>query len=183
MTGSRPPKGVSAAVTWGLFAAWAANDIEELATMARWPRRARPRLEARFPGVPASVWNRMDVSQRHVNVSIALMGGIIAAASAEGARTGGRSPVFRTVLTGFGLHGLVHMAQSAGYRGYTPGVATSPTVVVPYTLWALHRLRVAGIPAGGRREAALGLALLPVATAAVHGLARVICDGRHASKG
>ncbi|WP_405688741.1 HXXEE domain-containing protein [Streptomyces sp. NBC_00057] len=158
-------------MTWGLLAAWVANDLEELATMAGWARSARPRLQERFPKVPERVWARMDLSQRDVDVAIGLMGGVVAAASADGARTGGRSPFFRTVLVGFGLHGAVHMVQSLAYRGYTPGVATAPAVVVPYSLWAVRRLKTAGIEIGGVGAAAATLALLPVAVAGVHGLA------------
>ncbi|NUO98781.1 MAG: HXXEE domain-containing protein, partial [Nonomuraea sp.] len=110
-------------MTWGLLAAWAVHDAEELATMAGWTRRARPELERRFPGVP---WERLEASQAQVNVAIGLMGGVIAGASALGARTGGRSPAFQAVLAGFGLHGVVHLAQAAAVRGYTPGAVTAP---------------------------------------------------------
>ncbi|MEV5605905.1 HXXEE domain-containing protein [Streptomyces sp. NPDC052299] len=165
-------------MTWGLLAAWAANDLEEIATMAGWHRTARPRLRKRLPWVPDRVWDRAAPSQREVNAAIGLMGVLIAAAAADGARTGGRSPFFRTVLAGFGLHGVVHLAQSAAYGGYTPGVATSPTVVIPYSLWALRRLRAADIPVGGARDAALGLALLPAAVAGAHAAARVLTRTR-----
>ncbi|WP_203601518.1 HXXEE domain-containing protein [Streptomyces sp. SID9727] len=170
--------GVSGAVTWGLLAAWAANDLEEIATMAGWLRTARPRLGKRLPRVPDRVWDRAALSQREVNTAIGLMGVLVAAAAADGARTGGRSPFFRTVLTGFGLHGAVHLAQSAAYGGYTPGVATSPTVVIPYSLWALRRLRAAGIPVGGARDTAAGLVILPVAVAGAHAVARVLARPR-----
>ncbi|MCF3102221.1 HXXEE domain-containing protein [Streptomyces roseoverticillatus] len=161
--------GVPAAVSWGLFAAWAANDIEEILTMAPWSRAAVPRLRARFPRVPDRVWSRMEVTQPHVNTAIGLMALLMAAAAADGARTRGRSAFFRTALTGFGLHGLVHMAQAAAYRGYTPGVATSPTIVIPYSIWALTHLRRAGLQPA---SPVLCLALFPVATGAVHTLAR-----------
>ncbi|MFF7725794.1 HXXEE domain-containing protein [Streptomyces sp. NPDC008001] len=160
---------VPALVSWGLFAAWAANDIEEIFTMAPWSRAAVPRLKARFPSVPDRVWSRMEVTQPHASTAIGLMALLMAAAAAEGARTRGQSVVFRTVLTGFGLHGLVHMAQAAAYRGYTPGVATSPTVVIPYSIWALTHLRRAGIPPV---SPALSLALFPVTAGAVHALAQ-----------
>ncbi|MFI1103967.1 HXXEE domain-containing protein [Streptomyces melanogenes] len=160
---------VPAGVYWGLFAAWAVNDVEELLTMAPWSRSATPRLKARFPRVPETVWNRMEVTQPQVNAAIGLMALLIAAAAADGARTQGRSAFFRTVLTGFGIHGVTHLAQSAAYRGLTPGVVTSPTVVIPYSLWALSHLRRAGLPPASRT---LGLALLPVATGTVHTLAR-----------
>ncbi|MFI9624148.1 HXXEE domain-containing protein [Streptomyces sp. NPDC052042] len=170
--------GVSKAVTWGLFAAWAANDLEELATMAGWARSARPRLKERFPKVPERVWARMELSQREVGVAIGLVGAVVAAASADGARTGGRSPFFRAALAGFGLHGFLHMVQSLAYRGYTPGVATAPTVVVPYALWAARRLRAAGIGMGGASVSAAAPALLPVVVAGAHVLARRITRPR-----
>ncbi|WP_346766086.1 HXXEE domain-containing protein [Streptomyces sp. A0642] len=43
------------------------------------------------------------------------------------------------MLVGLGLHGVAHLAQSAAYGGHAPGAAASPTVVIPYSLWALHR--------------------------------------------
>ncbi|MEU8738507.1 HXXEE domain-containing protein [Streptomyces halstedii] len=167
-------KVVSGAVAWGLFAAWAAHDAEELATMARWTAEARPRLRARFPGVPDGVWRRLDLSQREVNTAVGLMGKVVAAASAAGVRTGGRSAFFQTCVVGFGLHGVVHLAQSAAYRGYTPGVVTAPLVVIPYTVHALRRLASSGISVRGGRSAVTGTLLFPVVAAGVHIAARRI---------
>ncbi|WP_241989837.1 MULTISPECIES: HXXEE domain-containing protein [unclassified Streptomyces] len=174
--------GVSGAVSWGLLAAWAANDLEEIATMAGWLRTARPELRKRLPWLPDRVWERLDLSQREVNTAIGLMGVVVAAAAADGARTGGRSAFFRSTLAGFGLHGVVHLAQSAAYGGYTPGAATSPTVVIPYSLWAVRRLRAAGIPLGGTRSAVSGLAYLPVAVVGVHTAARLLSRRRPAGR-
>ncbi|MEW9548869.1 HXXEE domain-containing protein [Nonomuraea sp. NPDC050783] len=167
---------MTGAMTWGLLAAWAVHDAEELVTMARWLRAARPGLEERFPAVP---WRRLEVSQAHVTVAIGLMGGVMAGAAALGARTGGRSAVFRTVLAGFGAHGVGHLAQAAVARGYTPGVVTAPVVVIPFTLWAWRRLRAAGVPLdGGGRTAVAGLAALPVVLGGVHALAHVLTGRR-----
>ncbi|WP_328899662.1 MULTISPECIES: hypothetical protein [unclassified Streptomyces] len=63
--------------------------------------------------------------------------------------------------------------RSASSRSAASKIA-SPTVVIPYSLWALRRLRAAGIPVGGARETAAGLALLPVAVAGAHAAARVL---------
>jgi hypothetical protein len=165
-------KTVSGAVTWGLFAAWAVHDVEELATMARWTRTAGPQLQERFPRVPAQVWERIQVTQKDVNVAIGLMAGVVGAASVAGALTGGRSRFYRTALLGFGLHGAVHLAQSAAYRGYTPGVVTAPLVVIPYSLWAVRRLKAAGIRVDRGGSSAAGLALFPVAAVGAQTLAR-----------
>ncbi|WP_433510148.1 HXXEE domain-containing protein [Nonomuraea sp. CA-143628] len=167
--------GVPATVTWGLLAAWVAHDAEELATMSRWTREHRPELERRYPRVP---WERLEMSQRQVNVAIGLMGGVMAGASAMGARTGGRSPVFQAVLAGFGLHGVGHLAQSALARGYTPGVVTAPVVVIPFTVWAWRRLKASGVPTAGAGSALAGLAALPLVLGGVHALAHALTRPR-----
>lgn len=168
---------VPATVTWGLLAAWALHDAEELATMARWARAARPRLEERLPWVP---WERLEVSQRHVNVAIGLMGGVMAGAAALGARTDGRSPVFQAALAGFGAHGVVHLAQAAITRGYTPGVATAPVIVVPFSAWAWRRLRAAGVPVRSGRAGVAALAAFPLVLGGVHALAHALTTPRRA---
>ncbi|GAA3554291.1 hypothetical protein GCM10022419_038350 [Nonomuraea rosea] len=162
-------------VTWGLLAAWTVHDAEELATMAGWVRTARPRLESRYPRVP---WDRLEVSQRHVNVAIGLMGVAMAGASALGARTGGRSPVFQAALAGFGLHGVAHLAQSAATRGYTPGVVTAPVVVIPFSVWAWRRLRSAGVPVSSGRSGWAAVAALPALLGGVHVLAHALTRPR-----
>lgn len=164
---------VPKSVTWGLFVAWAVHDAEELVTMPGWVGRSRQRLTTRLPWVPARVWDRLDVSRTHATVAIGLMGGVLAAASFAGARTGGRSGLYQAVLTGFGWHSLTHVAQAVATGGYAPGVVTAPTVVAPFSLWARRKLRAAGIERDG---GAWSLVLLPVVLAAVHGAASRI-DG------
>ncbi|MEV1173094.1 HXXEE domain-containing protein [Nonomuraea sp. NPDC049784] len=158
---------VPSTVTWGLLAAWAVHDAEELATMAGWARKARER----WPWVP-------EVSQRHVNVAIGLMGGMVAGASALGARTGGRSPVFQAALLGFGAHGVVHLAQAAVARRYTPGVVTAPLVVIPFSVWAWRRLRAAGVPVRAGASGWAGVAAFPLAVGGVHALAHALTRPR-----
>ncbi|GAA3144822.1 hypothetical protein GCM10020001_079830 [Nonomuraea salmonea] len=66
------------------------HDAEELVTMARWTREARPLLESRFPGVP---WERLEVSQAHAATAIGLMGAVVAGAAAMGGAHGRAQPV------------------------------------------------------------------------------------------
>jgi hypothetical protein len=169
----------------GLLAAWALHDAEELATLPRWLRRNTPTLRKRFPAVPEAVWRRAEsLDGREFAVAVGLMGATVTAASAAGLATGGRSAVYRTALNGFGLHGLVHLAQSAAVRGYTPGAATSPLLVVPFTLWARGRLRRAGVLRPARpRDAALGLGFAAVATVASHAVARRVLGGGARGRG
>ncbi|MFE2164998.1 HXXEE domain-containing protein [Streptomyces sp. NPDC059447] len=174
MTGTSLP---ARAATLGLFAAWAVHDLEELATMTHWSRTRVPVLRARQPGLlPDRVWRRLETAGgREFATAVGLMGLVVAAAAADGHRTGGRSAFFQDSLNGFGLHGLVHLAQAAATRGYTPGVVTSPLLVIPFTVWARGRLRRAGVLRPTRpRDVARGLAVAGVAAFAVNAAARRI---------
>jgi len=164
--------------TWGLLGAWALHDLEELVMIPGWSRRARPRLERALPWVPSRVWDTLDVPPGHSATAIGLMGLVVAAAAADGARTNGRSGFYQTTLIGFGLHSLTHVAQSVATRGYTPGVVTAPLVVAPFSLWAWRRLRRSGVPLaqGGGSSAVLAF---PATLAAVHGLAHVLTKARN----
>ncbi|NUK27237.1 HXXEE domain-containing protein [Streptomyces lunaelactis] len=171
---------VNSVVSYGLLVAWLLHDAEELATGPRWTRENVPLLRKRFPGVPERVWREMEaVDEREFSVAVAVMGAIVASAAVVGRRSGGRSAFYQGALNGFGLHGLVHLAQSAAVRGYTPGAATSPLIVVPFTLWARGRLRRAGVLRPARaRDAAAGLALAAGATIVSHMVARRVTGGR-----
>ncbi|MFF9818286.1 HXXEE domain-containing protein [Streptomyces sp. NPDC014006] len=174
MDNSSLGENLSARVTFGLLAAWALHDLEELAAGPRWVRRSLPRLRERFPAVPERAWRGMEaVDEREFPVAVAVVGTFVAAASAAGHASGGRSAFYEAALNGFGLHGLVHMAQAAAVRGYTPGAATSPLLVVPFTLWARGRLRRAGVLRPTRpRDLAVGLATAGAVTAVAHVVAR-----------
>ncbi|MFJ8544243.1 HXXEE domain-containing protein [Streptomyces sp. NPDC093586] len=162
------------AVTLGLLAAWALHDIEELAVMPGWWRRNLPVLRERYPTVPEAVWRRAAPTEpREFAAAVGAMAVIVASASVAGRLTGGRSAFYQSVLNAFGLHGLVHLAQAGLVRGYTPGSATSPLLVVPFTLWARHRLRRAGVLRATRpRDLAVGIGLAGAAVAASHTVAR-----------
>ncbi|MFI9603852.1 HXXEE domain-containing protein [Streptomyces sp. NPDC052043] len=183
MTHTPNDQQVGPAVTFGLLAAWALHDVEELAAMRAWLRRGAPVLRERFPAVPEAVWRRLgSVDAREFAVAVAVMGTIVAAASATGRASGGRSAVYQMALNAFGLHGLVHLAQAAAVRGCTPGSATSPVLVVPFTLWARARLRRAGVLRPTRpRDLVLGLGLAGAATVASHAVARRLLGGPSAT--
>ncbi|MFD5425784.1 HXXEE domain-containing protein [Streptomyces sp. NPDC127084] len=170
----------NALVTYGLLAAWAIHDAEELITGPRWIRRNVPALRERFPGAPGGLWRIMEaVDEREFPVAVGTMAVIVTAAAAAGHRSGGRSGFYQGALTGFGLHGLVHLGQAAAFRGYTPGSATSPLIVVPFSLWARKRLREAGVLKPARaRDVLTGLAVAAGATIISHTVARKITGPR-----
>ncbi|GAA3349506.1 HXXEE domain-containing protein [Amorphoplanes nipponensis] len=147
-------------VALGLFGAWAVHDLEELMTMGRSSREILPRLPQRLP-VPEAL-RRDGVSPQHAGLSIAMMGALTAAAAAEGVRTQGRSALFRGGVLAFGLHGFSHLMMAGAARRYVTGVATAPTLVIPYWVWARRRLAQRGIPAADGRATAVALAVGPV---------------------
>lgn len=164
----------------GLLIAWAAHDAEEVAFGPRWIREHLPELRERFPDVPDRVWHLLEsIDEREFAVAVTLMGVLIATAAADGHRTGGRSAAYQTALTGFGLHGLVHLGQAAVLRRYTPGSVISALVVVPYTIWARKRLRRRGVLHPTRpRDAAQGIAFAVAGVVAAHAIARQVTTRR-----
>lgn len=149
-------------VTWGLFLAWLVHDAEELVTIPRWLARAGPRLER----LPAGIRRHVAPDHAHTTLAIGFMGCLIAAAAYDGDRTGGRSPLFQAVLAGFGAHAVPHLGSAVVTGGYTPGLLTTPTVVVPYSAWASRQLRRAEVDKADIPSAAY--ALLPLTMAAAH---------------
>lgn len=117
------------------------------ATIARLPKGVRERV-----GLLAS-----RVDQRHVDVAISVMGLLYLAAAIDGWRSAGRGRLFHDVQLVFGLHGFGHVASAIATRGYTTGVATSPTVVLPQWWWARSRLARAGVPDASRLGRALAI--------------------------
>ncbi|MGA5299625.1 HXXEE domain-containing protein [Nucisporomicrobium flavum] len=154
-------------IALGLFGTWAVSDLEELWTMSRSSRRVLPRLPQALP-IPAAL-RRDGVSQRHVTAGIATMGVVIALAAASGVSTEGRSPLFRGVLLGFGLHGFGHLGMTAAARGYVSGAVTAPTMVLPYWLWARRELAREGIREIDAPAVAVAAAGIPLAMG-VHAL-------------
>ena len=126
--------------TGGLFFSWLAHDIEELATMPGW---THPVFDT-IPFLPEDI-RRHGCSRGHVRLGIGLMGVLMAAASIEGYRTRGRSPVYQAALYGYGMHTFSHLATAALARRYTPGSATALPIVLPFWIFAKRTLRAHGV--------------------------------------
>jgi len=150
--------------TAGLLVAWMAHDLEELATMSDNSRTLVTLLPDWVP-VPASV-RQHGLTARYLTTAIPAVGLVVAAAAVRGYRTQGRSAFYQNTLLGFGLHGLGHLALSLLVRGYTSGVATAPTVVVAFWLWATRALQQAGVP--NRRSLPAAIALVAGSLAGGH---------------
>lgn len=159
---------MSPAVTWGLLAAWAVHDAEEWLTMSGWTVRAAERAQRQFPRVSPRLWSLVRMSRLRVTVAVLSVGVLIAVAAGAGAGTDGRSALYQAVLIGFGLHSVVHLGQSVAYRGYTPGVVTAIVVVAPFSWWAWHRLRQAGVADAGGGAVLTVVILFPVTMITAH---------------
>jgi hypothetical protein len=160
--------------TAGLFAAWMTHDLEELATMSGNSRMLTTRLPDWVP-LPASARER-GLTSRYVACGVATVGLVVAAAAGHGYRTQGRSAFYQNALLGFGLHGLSHLGMSLLTRSYASGAATSPTIVVPFWLWATSALNQAGVP--NRRSVPAAIALTAGSIAAGHLVASLLTSNR-----
>jgi hypothetical protein len=160
--------------TTGLFTAWLAHDLEELATMSDNSRILITRLPDWLP-VPDSVRDQ-GLTPRYVATGIAAVGLIVTAAALRGYRTQASSAFFQNALLGFGLHGFGHIGISLLTRAYTSGAATSPIVVIPFWLWATRALDRAGVP--DRRSVLVAIALAAASIAAGHLVAFLVTKNR-----
>lgn len=146
----------------GLFAAWALHDAEELLTMSKNTQKLLPQLPHWVP-IPVTKQIRNEgMSQKHVNTGLAVMAVLVAAASAEGVRTQGRSPLFRGSVLVFGVHGFTHIASTVILRRYTSGVVTSPAIVIPYWLHARRVLREHGLKDNDAASTSAAISVLPL---------------------
>lgn len=160
--------------TAGLFAAWMAHDLEELATMGGNSRMLITRLPDWAP-MPASA-REHGLTSRYVACGVATVGLVVAAAAMHGCRTQGRSAFYQNALLGFGLHGLGGLGISLLTGSYASGVATSPTIVLPFWLWATRALNQAGVP--NRRSVPAAIALAAGSIAAGHLVASLLTTNR-----
>jgi hypothetical protein len=143
-------------VSLGLLATWAISDLEELWTTSRNSKDVVRKLPKAVPLPPAV--RRDGISQRHVVTAVAMTGLVMSTAAALGVKSGARSPVFRGVLLGFGVHGFGHLAMAAAARQYVSGLATAPTMVIPFWLWARKELAKEGITDVDRTTVAIAIA-------------------------
>jgi hypothetical protein len=134
--------------------AFALHDLEEVLAAGSWGRAAPERIRARFPRAPERLTRLAAVSTYQMAVAVGVVGVGVAVTTRSALRDlDGSMGLLPPAVLAFAGHGITHALASAAYGGYTPGVATVPLVVAPYSLWALRALRRAGVPAtAGRRR-------------------------------
>lgn len=102
------------------------------------------------------------ISQAQVNLAVGLMAPVVAAASWAGVRSEGRSVFFRGAVLAFGVHGISHLGGAVMARGYTTGLLTAPTVVIPYWRIARKVLRRKGLRDDDSRATLVAVTGLPL---------------------
>lgn len=146
-----------------LLVAWAIHDIEEaLAFPATCDALADETGIERF---------RLD--QRQSWLAVGFMGTIVSFACHRGARTKGRSKLYRAVSAGLEAHVATHLLASFVQRRYTAGVATALPVMWPGAAFARRDIERTGPPLGYGDYIA-GAAILIPAALACQVLARLI---------
>lgn len=150
-----------------LFAAWALHDIEEALAF---PSSCDKLAEA--TGIESL---RMSPAQSWAAVGMA--GAVVATASIRGARTRGRSSLYRAVIAGLESHVATYVGMSLLAGGYSAGMVTAVTVMLPGTRYARLELARNGAPLT-RRDTAVGLALLGPVALGAHVASRLLLSGR-----
>ena len=151
------------AVALSFPVAFALHDLEELLTAGQWGRTAPARIRRRFPRAPERLVEMAAVTTPQMAVAVGVVGVGVAVTTGSALRDlDGELGLLSASLAAYTAHGVTHLAQSALLRSYTPGVATVPLVIAPYSVWAWRALRRAGVPIDDvrlRRHLAVGSAL------------------------
>ncbi|MCZ4277973.1 MAG: hypothetical protein ACJA07_004085 [Rhodococcus sp. (in: high G+C Gram-positive bacteria)] len=155
--------------TWGLLAAWAVHDLEELITIPAWTRGVAAQRTVLGLRPPVRALTPLQAA-----TAIGVTGVAMAAAARAGARTGGRSRLYQCALAAFGWHSVGHVAVTVVMRGYTPGAATVLPVVIPFYLLARAELEKRSIALPGVSLAPGATALLVSTLAVAHCAARSV---------
>lgn len=182
MTDSLPHTRLRRTVVLTFPLAFAAHDLEGVLTAAAWSGQAAHRVAKRHPLVPSPPSTVLPSSRKEIAVAVGVVATAVAGVTAVSLRSiDGELRLFQAALAAFSAHSLSHIGATIVFRGYTPGVATVPLVIVPYSLWAWPRLRRAGLvrtPAEAVRAARTGVALALPVTLLGHVLARALTRAR-----
>ena len=156
------------AVVWLFPVAFMLHDLEEIAFVEHVLEKHRDRIRGLLPGRLVPLFEkRAHLRTDQFSVAVGVMLILVLLATLVGYRAIGQgraSPLFVASVFVFLLHGLLHTGQSLVLRAYTPGVVTSWLTVIPYSVYALYRLREAAL-----WNAAMLWMAIPVAVVMVGG--------------
>ena len=121
------------------------HGAEEIATVALWLRNNRADL-------PAAIQPFATVTTEQFTLGIGLLFLVLLAFTLQAvrrARAGHRSLPFLLVVGAVVANGITHLGQAAAFRGYTPGLLTAVTLVIPYGIGLGEQLRTQGLTSRG----------------------------------
>lgn len=120
---------------WLLPLSWVVHDLEELLLRDRWKRRNGTRLDelANRSRNTARVVRIHSTSTREFGVAVLVVGALLFSVTAVATQNldGNWTILYAIFLGGYFFHAFIHVGQSVLLRGYTPGVVTAVTVVMP----------------------------------------------------
>jgi len=130
-------------VLWLFVVVFAMHDLEEIITVEGWFARHAERLKVRFPAsVYAYIQRHASVraSEMAVAVYVVLLCVVGSVFAASQSMAGAGMIAFVAMLNVFFIHVFSHVGMAIATRSFTPGVTTAVAFVLPYTLYAYHRL-------------------------------------------
>lgn len=170
---------------WLLPPVFLAHDLEEIVMLAPWLARHRSRLAelATKNRLARRLVASIDLTPAQFSLAVIFELVIILAATLWAffeIRPGAGFYFFLILLGAMFLHVFTHLAQPILFRGYTPGLVTAVSLVLPVSLYLYRRFFQAGlinwttiawtVPLGG-------VILLPVILTG-HALGRKLIPGR-----
>ncbi|KAB7709085.1 HXXEE domain-containing protein [Bacillus aerolatus] len=130
------------AVLWLFPLVFLIHDMEELVLIESWMENHRGMLAEKLH---LGGWNLQGVlwTTPRFAIAVTVLLGLICIASYCAARPGATAKDrkwFVIGITALFLNVFTHLAQTALFHSYTPGVVTAIAVVLPYTLYTYGRL-------------------------------------------
>lgn len=123
---------------WAFPLAFVVHDLEEILTMERFVQKNRERFPKPLRGFAA-------ITTLQFTIGVTILFALILLALFLATRPQRDMTLFTICLAIFLLHVITHVALSFFFRSYTPGLVTAVLVVLPYSLYAFHRLFTDGL--------------------------------------
>ena len=120
-------------VIWIFPLAFLIHDLEEIFTMERFTRENRERF-------PKFLRNIAAINTTQFTIAVGVLFAITLLASYLATGQQRQVDIFITALALFLVHVFWHIATPIIFRKYTPGLITALLIVMPYSLYAFHRL-------------------------------------------
>jgi Protein of unknown function with HXXEE motif len=120
-------------VIWAFPVAFLIHDLEEILTMERFGRKNHERF-------PKFMRNIAIIDTRQFTIAVVVLFVLTLVASYLATRSPRQMDFFTIVLAVFFVHAFGHIAFPLIFHQYTPGLITTVPVVLPYSLYAFHRL-------------------------------------------